>query len=58
MPGEETLCHMSLSKLLCRYDDVETVYAAKILSDYLTGSNEAPAQARISRARSCAGRDA
>lgn len=42
MPGEETLCHMSLSKLLCRYDDVETVYAAKILSDYLTGSNEAP----------------
>lgn len=42
MPGEETLCHMSLSRLLCRYDDVETVYAAKILSDYLTGSNEAP----------------
>lgn len=39
---EAELCHMSASKLLCTYEDTEKIYAAKILSDFLTGSNEAP----------------
>ena len=41
-PGEEELAHMSLAKILCSHDEVEKIYAAKILADYLTGSNEAP----------------
>ncbi len=40
--GEDERAHMVISKLLCRYDDIEKLYAAKILADYLTGSNEAP----------------
>ena len=40
--GEETLAHMAAAKILCTHADVETIYAAKILADYLTGSNEAP----------------
>ena len=40
--GEEELAHMAISKILCTHDDVEKLYAAKILADYLTGSNEAP----------------
>ena len=40
--GEEELAHMSMAKLLCTHKDVEKLYAAKILADYLTGSNEAP----------------
>ena len=40
--GEETLAHMAAAKILCSHKDVETIYAAKILADYLTGSNEAP----------------
>lgn len=39
--GEE-YAHMAMSKLLCRFDEIEKLYAAKILADYLTGSNEAP----------------
>ncbi len=34
--------HMVISKLLCRFDEIEKLYAAKILADYFTGSNEAP----------------
>lgn len=41
-PGEEELAHMSIAKILCRHDELEKIYAAKILADYLTGSNEAP----------------
>ena len=40
--GEESLAHMAAAKLLCGYNDVEKLYAAEILADYLTGSNEAP----------------
>lgn len=40
--GEEELAHMSASKILCRFDDTEKLYAARILADYLAGSNEAP----------------
>ncbi len=40
--GEDEHAHMVISKLLCRFDDIEKLYAAKILADYLTGSNEAP----------------
>lgn len=39
---EETLAHMTIGKILCSHDEVEKLYAAKILADYLTGSNEAP----------------
>ncbi len=41
-PGEEGFAHMSGAKILCDHRDVEKLYAAHILSDYLTGSNEAP----------------
>lgn len=41
-PEEETLAHLSVSKILCMHDDVEKIYASQILADYLTGSNEAP----------------
>ena len=40
--GEETLAHMSIAKILCAHDETEKIYAAKVLADYLTGSNEAP----------------
>lgn len=40
--GEESLCHMALGKLLCTHSETETLYAARVLADYLTGSNEAP----------------
>lgn len=46
-PGEETLCHMACAKLLCTHRDVETLYAANVLADYLTGSNEAPLKRRF-----------
>ena len=40
--GEKALAHVVASKILCTHKDVEKIYAARILSDYLTGSNEAP----------------
>lgn len=40
--GEEALAHMAVSKILCTHQEVEKIYAARILADYLTGSNEAP----------------
>ncbi len=40
--GEEELSHMAVSKILCNHDDTEKIYAAKILSDYLTATNESP----------------
>lgn len=40
--SDENLAHMSIAKILCSHNDTETLYAAKILADYLTGSNEAP----------------
>ena len=40
--GEEGLAHMSIAKIICSHEDTEKIYAAKILADYLTGSNEAP----------------
>lgn len=40
--GEENFAQMTVSKILCLYSDVEKVYAAKILADYLTSTNESP----------------
>lgn len=40
--GEEMRAHMVMGKLLCRFDEIEKLYAAKIIADCLTGSNEAP----------------
>ena len=40
--GEEELAHLAAAKILCTHADVEKTYAAKILANYLTGSNEAP----------------
>lgn len=40
--SEEELAHMSVARLLCRWDEPEKLYAAHVLADYLTGSNEAP----------------
>lgn len=40
--GEEMRAHMVMGKLLCRFDEIEKLYAAKMIADYLTGSNEAP----------------
>lgn len=40
--GEEELAHVAVGKILCMHNEAEKVYAAKILADYLTGSNEAP----------------
>lgn len=40
--GEELRAHMVMGKLLCRFDEIEKLYAAKMIADYLTGSNEAP----------------
>lgn len=39
--GEEELCHVAVSKIFCLHNDVEKYYAAEVLADYLTGSNEA-----------------
>lgn len=39
---EAELSHMCATKLLCTTEDTEKNYAARILADYLTGSNEAP----------------
>ncbi len=41
-PGEEDMAHISVAKILCNHDETEKIYACEILSDYLTGSNEAP----------------
>lgn len=40
--GEEMRAHMVMGKLLCRFDEIEKLYAAKMIADCLTGSNEAP----------------
>ena len=40
--GEDGRAHMVMGKLLCRFDEIEKLYAAKMIADYLTGSNEAP----------------
>lgn len=40
--GSDALAHMAISKILCSHEDTETIYAAHVLADYLTGSNEAP----------------
>lgn len=40
--GENDRAHMVMGKLLCRFDEIEKLYAAKIIADCLTGSNEAP----------------
>lgn len=40
--GEENLAHVSIGKILGLHSEVEKIYAAEILADYLTGSNEAP----------------
>ena len=40
--GEDDRAYMVMGKLLCRFDEIEKLYAAKIIADYLTGSNEAP----------------
>lgn len=40
--GEDDRAHMVMGKLLCRFDEIEKLYASKIIADYLTGSNEAP----------------
>lgn len=40
--GEEELAHLVVAKILGTHDEVEKLYAAKTLADYLTGSNEAP----------------
>lgn len=40
--GGEDRSHMVISKILCTFDQIEKIYAAKILADYLIGSNEAP----------------
>ena len=40
--GEEAHAHMSVSKIFGMYSDTEKIYAAKILADYLSASNEAP----------------
>ncbi len=44
---QEQFSHLVLSKIICKYDDLEEIYAAKLLCDYLTGSNEAPLQRAI-----------
>jgi len=41
-PGEETLSHLMFGKILGLHTEVEKAYAARVLADYLIGSNEAP----------------
>ena len=45
--GQEAFAHLVLSKIICKFDDIEEIYAGKLLCDYLTGSNEAPLQRAI-----------
>ena len=40
--GDKPSAHMVAAKILCTHRDAEKLYAAQILADYLTGSNEAP----------------
>lgn len=40
--GEENLAHMEVGKIFCSHKETEKIFAAKILADYLTFSNEAP----------------
>ena len=40
--GAEDLAHMCVAKIFGMHQETEKIYAAKILTDYLTGSNEAP----------------
>ncbi len=40
--ADNTFAHIAIAKILCDYTDVEKIYAANILADYLAGSNEAP----------------
>lgn len=40
--GEPALAQLSMAKIFCFHSDVEKICGAKILADYLTGSNEAP----------------
>ena len=40
--GEENLAHMAVGKIICSHKETEKIFAAKILADYLTFSNEAP----------------
>ena len=44
---QEQFAHFVLSKIICKFDDIEEIYAGKLLCDYLTGSNEAPLQRAI-----------
>lgn len=46
-PNQENLSHFVLAKIFCGYEEIEKIYAAKILCDYLTGSNEAPLQRAV-----------
>lgn len=46
-PGSEDKAHLTLAKILCKFDEYEKIYAAQVLCDYLTGSNEAPLQRAI-----------
>ena len=41
-PGEESFAHLMIGKILGSHTDVEKPYAARVLADYLIGSNEAP----------------
>lgn len=45
--AEDTSAHLVLSKILCKFDEYEKIYAAHALCDYLTGSNEAPLQRAV-----------
>ncbi len=45
--NDESFAHMSLAKIFCRYDDIEKIYAASIICDYLTGTNESPLKRAI-----------
>lgn len=44
---QEQYAHLVLSKIICKFDDIQEIYAGKLLCDYLTGSNEAPLQRAI-----------
>lgn len=43
-PGEEDRAHLLLSKIMCKFDDYEKIYAMSVLCDYLTATNESPLQ--------------
>lgn len=44
---QEQYAHLVLSRIVCKFDDIQEIYAGKLLCDYLTGSNEAPLQRAI-----------